>query len=65
MLALATTPLRDGGLQNGPQTGPIVKCGDTALMLTEIKPEGGSLMDGASFLRGRPLVPWEDRLFNE
>ncbi len=41
--------------------GPIVKCGDTALMLTALKPEGGSLMDGAAFLRGRPLVPGEDR----
>ena len=66
VLALATTPLRDGGMQQtGPQTGPIVKCGDTALMLTEIKPEGGSLLDGASFLRGRPLIPGEDRLLDE
>ena len=37
-------------------TGPIVKCGETALMLTELKPEGSSLMDGGAFLRGRPLV---------
>lgn len=43
-------------------TGPVVKCGDTALMLTALKPEGGSLMDGASFLRGRPLSPGEDVL---
>ncbi len=46
-------------------TGPIVKCGDTALMLTELKPEGGSRMDGASFLRGRALTPGEDRLSND
>ncbi len=43
-------------------TGPIVKCGDTALMLTELKPEGGTLMDGGAFLHGRPLVEG-DRLF--
>lgn len=46
-------------------TGPIIKCHDTALMLTELKPEGGSTMDGAAFLRGRPLIPGEDRLVNE
>ena len=49
----------------GSGTGPVVKCGDTALMLTELKPEGGSLMDGAAFLRGRQLVPGEDRLLME
>ena len=42
--------------------GPVVKCGDTALMLTEVKPEGGGVMDGAAFLRGRALVPGADRL---
>lgn len=42
--------------------GPIVKCADTALMLTEVKPEGGAAMDGAAFLMGRALVPGEDRL---
>ncbi len=47
------------------KAGPIVKCGDTALLLTELKPEGGSLMDGAAFLRGRPLVPHEDILLNQ
>ncbi len=45
-------------------TGPIIKCGDTALMLTELKPEGGSLMDGAAFLRGRALTPGDDVLLN-
>ena len=44
---------------------PIVKCGDTALLLTELKPEGSSLMDGGAFLRGRPLVAGEDRLLTE
>ena len=48
-----------------PGTGPVVKCGDTALMLTELKPEGGSLMDGAAFLRGRQLVAGEDMLLME
>ena len=42
------------------KAGPIVRCHDTALLLTEVKPEGGSAMDGASFLRGRPLRPFED-----
>lgn len=44
------------------QTGPIIKCGDTALMLTELKPEGSSLMDGGAFLRGRPLEAGESLL---
>lgn len=35
--------------------GPIVKCGDTALLLSQLKPEGGALMDGGAFLRGRAL----------
>ena len=42
--------------------GPVVRCGDTALLLTEVKPEGSSAMDGGAFLRGRPLKPFEDRL---
>ena len=42
------------------KAGPVVRCHDTALLLTEVKPEGGSAMDGASFLRGRPLRPFED-----
>ena len=47
------------------RSGPVVKCHDTALVLTELKPEGGSAMDGGAFLRGRPLVPFEDRLTAE
>jgi len=39
--------------------GPVVRCGDTSLLLTQVKPEGGSVMDGGAFLRGRPLVPGE------
>ena len=46
-------------------TGPIVKCLDTALMLTEVKPEGGSPMKGSDFLRGRPLEAGVDRLLPE
>jgi methionyl-tRNA formyltransferase len=42
--------------------GPVVKCHDTALLLLEVKPEGGSLMSGASFCRGRQFNPMEDRL---
>ena len=40
--------------------GPVVKCHDTALMLTEVRPEGSSTMDGGAFLRGRVLRPGED-----
>lgn len=42
--------------------GPVIKGHDTALLLTELKPEGGSTMDGAAFLRGRALKPYEDVL---
>ena len=42
--------------------GPVVRCHDTALMLIDVKPEGASAMDGAAFLRGRPLRPFEDKL---
>lgn len=45
--------------------GPVVKCHDTALLLTELKPEGSSLMDGGSFLRGRQLKPFEDRFLDQ
>jgi len=37
----------------------VVRCGDTSLLLTKVKPEGSSVMDGGAFLRGRPLVPGE------
>lgn len=39
--------------------GPVIRCGDTALLLTQIKPEGSSIMDGGAFLRGRSLTPGE------
>lgn len=45
--------------------GPVVRCLDTALLLTELKPEGGALMDGGAFLRGRQLIPFEDCLISE
>ena len=48
--------------RRGAATGPVVKCGDTALQLTAVKPEGGSAMDGAAFLAGRPLIPFSDKL---
>ena len=44
------------------KAGPIVRCCDTALQLLEVKPEGSTAMDGGAFVRGRPLVPFEDRL---
>jgi methionyl-tRNA formyltransferase len=45
--------------------GPVVKCHDTALLIVDVKVEGGSRMDGGAFLRGRPLVPGEDRFVME
>ena len=45
--------------------GPVVRCHDTALLLVEVKPEGSSAMDGGAFVRGRPLVPFDDRLLSE
>jgi methionyl-tRNA formyltransferase len=45
--------------------GPVVRCLDTALLLTELKPEGGALMDGGAFLRGRQLQPFDDCLLKE
>ena len=47
--------------ESGP-LGPVVKCGDTAILLAELKPEGGSTMNGGEFLRGRPLEPGEQLL---
>jgi methionyl-tRNA formyltransferase len=64
VLELVTACPRDR-VGEHPPTGPVVKCGDTALMLTELKPEGGSLMYGAPFLRGRPLEPMSDTLLSE
>lgn len=46
-------------------TGPVVRCGDTALMLTVLKPEGGRAMDGDAFLAGRQLVEMQDSLLEE
>lgn len=45
--------------------GPVIRCHDTALLLLEVKPEGGSAMDGGAFLRGRSLIPFEDDLLAE
>lgn len=39
--------------------GPVVRCADTSLLLTLVKPEGGAAMDGGAFLRGRQLTPGE------
>ena len=44
--------------------GPVVRTGDTALLLTAVKPEGSKMMDGGAFLRGRPLEPLKDVLLN-
>ena len=38
---------------------PVVRCGDTALRLLVVKPEGSSEMMAAAFLRGRPLAVGE------
>jgi methionyl-tRNA formyltransferase len=38
---------------------PVVRCGDTALRLLFVKPEGSSEMPAAAFLRGRPIAVGE------
>ena len=45
--------------------GPVIKCHDTALMLVEVKPEGGASMTGGAFLSGRQLMPLSDCLLGE
>jgi methionyl-tRNA formyltransferase len=47
-----------GGSDN--LAGLVVKCGDTALMLTEVKPEGGRVMEGGEFVRGRAFAEFND-----
>ncbi len=37
--------------------GPLVACGEGALRLLQVQPEGGRAMDGLAFLCGRPLRP--------
>ena len=39
--------------------GPVIRCGNTALLLTQVKPEGSGVMDGGAFLRGRNLQAGE------
>ena len=63
--------LEDGWAAAAPGTvlkvtkdGPVVKCHDTALLLLEVKPEGGSAMGGGAFLSGRKLVPFSDVLLS-
>jgi len=41
---------------------PVVRCGDTALRLLVVKPEGSSEMPAAAFLRGRPITVGEKLL---
>ena len=41
---------------------PVVRCGDTALRLLVVKPEGSSEMPAAAFLRGRPITVGEKML---
>ena len=45
-----------GSVLKTTKAGPVIKCGDTALLLTEVKPEGSSTMSGGAFLLGRPLA---------
>ena len=42
--------------------GPIVKTGDTGLLLTALQPEGGRMLAGREFLHGRALKPLADML---
>lgn len=69
ILRASFVPLKDewrgvepGAILATTRKGPVVKGGDTALLLTELKPEGGGVMDGEAFLNGRKLVPFEDKL---
>lgn len=36
--------------------GPVIQCGDEALCLTEVQPQGGRPMTGSAYLRGHPLA---------
>ena len=45
--------------------GPVVRTGDTALLLAVVKPEGSRMMPGGSFLQGRQFMVFEDMLVNE
>ena len=48
------------------KNGIVVKCGNTALKLTEVKPEGSALMDVGAYLRGRgKALAVGDVLLNE
>ena len=47
------------------ERGPVVRTGTTALLLTALKPEGGKMLSGAEFLRGRPLAPLSDMLLDK
>lgn len=53
------TQAAPGSVLKTTKQGPIVKCGDTALQLLEVKPEGSSAMSGGAFLMGRPLAVGE------
>ena len=48
-----------GSVLSADGRGIVVRCLDTALRILEVKPEGSSAMDAASFLRGRPLAAGE------
>jgi methionyl-tRNA formyltransferase len=45
--------------------GPVVRTGTSALLLTALKPEGGKMMSGGDFLRGRALMPLNDMLLDK
>ena len=47
------------------ERGPVIRTGTTALLLTALKPEGGKMLSGVEFLRGRPLVPLSDMLLDK
>lgn len=51
--------MEPGAVLKTTKAGPVVKCGDTALLLSEVKPEGASAMPGGAFLLGRPLAVGE------
>lgn len=44
-----------GEVLGAEETGPVIQCGQEALCLTEVQPQGGRRMTGSAYLRGHPL----------
>jgi methionyl-tRNA formyltransferase len=44
-----------GDVLGADESGPVIQCGEKALCLTEVQPQGGRRMTGSAYLRGHPL----------